>query len=205
MLIAALCSLGAAAVAGLFLATRHFLRKRLPVWVALLHGLGGAIGFTLVLLVVVRQPAFQLARQALYLFIVTIALGSFNLLFHVRGVRHRTSLIVMHALCAVSGVVTLLFAIASPAASPSPVEPAAPVVASSAPRIASAPAEPPVVLSPPAASVAAGSTPAVANSEPATAGDPFELVADGAREDLAVSIGFASNGTAPLPSAIPRL
>ncbi|HEY3499025.1 MAG TPA: OmpA family protein, partial [Polyangiaceae bacterium] len=58
-----------------------------------------------------------------------------------------------------------------------------------------------------AASVASGSTPApaVANSEPATAADPFELVAGGAREDLAVSIGFASNGTAPLPSAIPRL
>jgi hypothetical protein len=39
------------------------LRKRLPVWVAALHGVGGAVGFTLVLMVVVQQPAFQLARQ----------------------------------------------------------------------------------------------------------------------------------------------
>src|SRR5215204_5360058 len=111
MLLGALAALAAGAVAGIFLAVRHFLRKRLPVWVAALHGVGGAIGFTLVLLVVVQQPAFQLARQALYLLIATVALGSVNLLFHVRGVRHRTSLIVMHALTAVSAVSTLIYAL----------------------------------------------------------------------------------------------
>src|SRR5262245_19406161 len=137
MLIAALCALAAAAVAGIFLAFRHFTRQKLPASVALIHGLGGATGFTFVLLVVVQQPDFRLARQALYLFIVTILFGAVNLLFHLRKKRHRTSLIVLHALVAVSGVLTLIFAIfsgepataatpAMPAAAPSAAPPAAP-------------------------------------------------------------------------------
>jgi outer membrane protein OmpA-like peptidoglycan-associated protein len=114
MIFGALVALFAAAAAGIFLATRHFLRKRLPVWGALLHGLGGATGFVLVLLIVVREPAFGLARQALYLLIATVVFGCVNLIFHVRKVRHRVSLIAMHALCAVSGVSTLLYAAFSP-------------------------------------------------------------------------------------------
>ena len=110
MIVYALLALGIGASAGIFLASRHFLRKRLPASVALLHGLGGATGFVFVLLTVVRQPSFWLARQALYLLIATVALGCVNLLFHVRKVRHRTSLIVMHALCAVSAVSTLVYA-----------------------------------------------------------------------------------------------
>jgi len=48
------------------------------------------------------------SRQALTLFVVTILLGAVNLLFHLRKKRHRTSLILLHASVAVSGVVTLV-------------------------------------------------------------------------------------------------
>jgi outer membrane protein OmpA-like peptidoglycan-associated protein len=157
MVLAALAALAAGACAGIFLATRHFLRKRLPVWVAVLHGLGGATGFTLVLLVVVRQPDFLLARQALYLLIATVALGSVNLLFHVRGVRHRTSLIVMHALTAVSAVSTLIYAllVGPPSA---PEVPAAPAPSSAPPAVAAAAASAePAPAAAPSASAAAAS------------------------------------------------
>jgi outer membrane protein OmpA-like peptidoglycan-associated protein len=142
MMLAALGALAAGACAGIFLASRHFLRKRLPVWVAALHGVGGAVGFTLVLLVVVQQPAFQLARQALYLLIATVALGSVNLLFHVRGIRHRTSLILLHALTAVSAVSTLIYALVTGASGAAVPAPPAPPVASAASPIAAAPAAP---------------------------------------------------------------
>jgi len=130
MIFFALAALAAGAVAGIFLALRHFTRKRMPAWAALLHGLGGAAGFLLVLLIVVREPSFHLARQALYLLIATVGLGVVNLLFHVRKVRHRTSLILMHAGCAVSGVSTLIYAAVAPASVPAVAAPAAPAVSS---------------------------------------------------------------------------
>ena len=145
MMLAALLFLLAGAVAGTFLAVRHFLRRRLPVWVAVLHGLGGATGFTLVLLGVVREPNFVPARQALYLLIATVALGCVNLLFHVRRVRHRTSLIVMHALTALSAAGTLLYAIVvhePAAADPAPSPPAAPSDTPAAPVASVAPVPP---------------------------------------------------------------
>jgi outer membrane protein OmpA-like peptidoglycan-associated protein len=88
---------------------------------------------------VVREPTFELGRRALYLFIAAIALGCVNLLFHVRRVRHRTSLIVMHALTAVSGVGTLIYAFVQYAPVP-PAAPAAPrpAAATPAPAVANA-------------------------------------------------------------------
>jgi outer membrane protein OmpA-like peptidoglycan-associated protein len=159
---AALAAFAVGATAGIFLVMRHFLRKRLPVSVALLHGLGGATGFALVLFVVVREPSFRPTRDALYLFIGAIALGCVNLLFHVRRVRHRTSLIVMHALTAVSGVGTLVYALITHESQPTPalqapppaetkrsgdvvamVPPPAPNPAAPAPTEPARPAEPP--------------------------------------------------------------
>jgi outer membrane protein OmpA-like peptidoglycan-associated protein len=159
MLVGALAALGAGAVAGIFLAARHFLRKRLPVWVAALHGLGGATGFTLVLLLAVRNPDFQLVRQALYLLIATVALGSVNLLFHIRGVRHRTSLIIMHGLTAVSGVSTLLYALLFPPPSvpANPVPPPVPVTSS------------PALAAVPPAAVTTGNAPGASAAPPASA------------------------------------
>jgi len=111
MMIAALVALGAGASGGIFLAVRHFLRKPLPATVALLHGLGGAIGFTFVLLTVVREPSFAPIREVLYLLIATVLLGCVNLLFHIRRVRHRTSLILLHGLTAISAASMLIRAI----------------------------------------------------------------------------------------------
>ncbi|HEY4102464.1 MAG TPA: OmpA family protein [Polyangiaceae bacterium] len=173
MIFYALAALAVGASAGIFLALRHFTRKRLPVWVAALHGIGGATGFTIVLLIVVWQPDFRLARQALYLLIATVALGSVNLLFHVRGVRHRTSLILMHALCAVSGVGTLLYAAVLPPAASAAQAPntlaassaAASQSASAAPAGANPGAESASAL--PAASAAPSASAAVETPKPA--------------------------------------
>jgi outer membrane protein OmpA-like peptidoglycan-associated protein len=193
MMIAALCALLAGAVAGIFLAVRHFLRRRLPVWVALLHGMGGAIGFTLVLLAVVREPNFQPVRQALYLLIATVALGCVNLLFHVRRVRHRTSLIVMHALTAVSAVGTLIFAIfvhepeggAPPVPTQAPPNDAPPAVASAVPSGA-----PPAI-----ASAAAAPPPSAA---PAALSEATFSLDRTAQDVLAKPIRFGTNGVAVL-------
>ncbi|HEX6276823.1 MAG TPA: OmpA family protein [Polyangiaceae bacterium] len=190
MLIAALCAFAAAASAGIFLAFRHFTRGKMPAAVALIHGLGGATGFLFVLLVVVEDPDFRLARQALYLFIVTILLGAVNLLFHLRKKRHRTSLILMHAAVAVSGVLTLVTAIfsgereapaAQPAATPASTL-ASPSTAPAAPAAASGTAEP-----------SAAPAGAAAQAEPATA---KELSLDASvRDVLARSITFETKST----------
>jgi outer membrane protein OmpA-like peptidoglycan-associated protein len=198
MMHAALGALAAGAVAGIFLATRHFLRKRLPVWVALLHGLGGATGFACVLWVVVSEPAYALARQALYLLIATIALGCVNLLFHVRRVRHRTSLIVMHALCAVSGVSTIAYAIflAEPDASGAAVRPvAASAHAAASPAVLRS-ALPPAVAPVPAVPGGEGALPKEDDpgSQPG-AGSSAELALEPAvRQALAESVLFETNG-----------
>src|SRR5262245_3666653 len=128
----------------------------------------------------------------MYLFIATIALGSVNLLFHVRRVRHRTSLIVMHALAAVSGVLTLIYAtwlhVAGAAVPPPPVEvPAAPIPAPPPPP----PAPLPVALA-------------------TTAVDPSGAAIDAAlwpsaRWALAEPIQFDSGGTQIPSSSLRRV
>ncbi len=208
MLIAALCAFAAAAVAGIFLAFRHFTRQRLPASVALIHGLGGATGFTFVLLVVVQNPDFKLARQALFVFIVTILLGAVNLLFHLRKKRHRTSLIVVHALTAVTGVLTVVYAIftgvpAEPtaqAAATAPVESAAPSAAPT--EVAAAkPPEPPA-----SAASAEPAASAAAPAAPAAPGTASELPLDAAvREALGKSLGFDTKSTAVAADSLPVL
>ena len=217
MIFFALAALAAGAAAGIFLALRHFRRKRLPVWAAVLHGLGGATGFTLVLLIVVWQPAFQLARQALYLLVATVALGCVNLLFHVRRVRHRTSLIAMHAACAVSGVGTLLYAAltmpaanaAAPAvavatslapATPAPSTPTPPTPAGTAPA-STAPASTAPASTAPAPSTRTTESPSAAqpsaSAVPAVAANSAEL-----REAFTRTINFASASALILPESL---
>ncbi len=122
-MLAALFALAAGAAAGIFLAVRHFMHKRLPAMVALLHGLGGATGFTLVLITVVLEPDFRPIRDVLYLLIATVVLGVVNLLFHIRKVRHRTSLILLHGLTAVTAASFLIRALV---VHPPPQAPSAP-------------------------------------------------------------------------------
>jgi outer membrane protein OmpA-like peptidoglycan-associated protein len=163
---------------------------------------GGATGFTLVLLTVVQYPAFALARQALYLLIATVALGAVNLLFHVRKVRHRTSLIIMHALCAVSGVLTIVYALITVGSAPA-------AVAATGTAPAPPPSEAPAETSEPAAAAPAASETAapVASATPAESAAPAAAPAAPAepagfnvdpavRDALSRSFSFGSNSSA---------
>src|SRR5579859_7008367 len=106
-MITAICLFLVGACAGAFMVFRHLKKLRLPGWVAIAHGLAGASGFTVLLLFCLREPAVALARWALGILIGAIALGCVNVVYHLRGVRHRLVLIATHALVAVSGVGTL--------------------------------------------------------------------------------------------------
>ena len=109
----AIVALLVGALFGILLASRHFLRLKLPVWAAVFHGLAGATGFALLLVTVLANPTFTLARRALIILVIAVFMGCVNVVFHIRGLRHRTGLILGHALLAVSGVTTFAFALAT--------------------------------------------------------------------------------------------
>ena len=109
-MITAICLFLIGACAGAFMVFRHLKKLRLPGWAAIAHGLAGAAGFAVLLLFCLREPAVVLARYALGILIGAIALGCVNVVYHLRGVRHRLGLILTHALVAVSGVGTLAYA-----------------------------------------------------------------------------------------------
>jgi outer membrane protein OmpA-like peptidoglycan-associated protein len=108
-MVAAICLFLLGACAGLVLAIRHFTKRGLPGWVAIAHGAAGASGFALLLLFCAKEPAFLPARSALVVLVIAIALGCVNVVYHLRRVRHRSALIVAHALSAVGGVGTLAY------------------------------------------------------------------------------------------------
>jgi outer membrane protein OmpA-like peptidoglycan-associated protein len=147
-MITAICFFLVGACAGVFMVFRHFKKLRLPGWVAIAHGLAGAAGFAVLLLFCLREPAVVLARWALGILIGAIALGCVNVVYHLRGVRHRLALILTHALVAVAGVGTLAYAAVVHAQRPSieplpavpePVRPSAPVPVAKEPQQAPAP------------------------------------------------------------------
>jgi len=189
LMIGALIALALGAVAGIFLATRHFLRKRLPASVALFHGLGGATGFTLVLLAVVREPGFRPIRDVLYFLIATVLLGVVNLLFHIRKVRHRTSLILLHGMTAVTSAGLLIRAIfvhvPADESAPAPAPTAVPQAS-----VASAPTAPPTDVAADAATAPADAAPGGADAA-ASESRPGELTVDeSVRRALSRPISF---------------
>lgn len=109
-MITAICFFLVGACAGVFMVIRHLKKLRLPGWVAIAHGLAGATGFTVLLLFCLREPAVVLARVALGILVGAIALGCVNVVYHLRGIRHRIALIMTHAIAAVTGVGTLTYA-----------------------------------------------------------------------------------------------
>lgn len=109
-MITAICFFLVGAIAGAFMVFRHLKRLHLPGWVAIAHGLAGATGFALLLLFCLREPRVVLARCALGILVGAIALGCVNVVYHLRGIRHRLALILTHALVAVTGVGTLAYA-----------------------------------------------------------------------------------------------
>lgn len=109
MIAATLFALGA--LGGLFMAVRSFKGQSIPVPVAVLHGLFGACGLVLLLVAVMTGMGGSTAQIALGILLVA-ALGGFYLLsFHLRKERHPKAVIVVHALVAVTGFLTLLMAI----------------------------------------------------------------------------------------------
>jgi len=106
---AVLFALGA--LGGLYMAALAFKGRPLPVIVAVLHGLLGATGLVLLIYEVLMGLGAGTAKIALIILIVA-ALGGFYLLsFHIKKQQHPRAVIVIHALVAVIGFLTLLAAI----------------------------------------------------------------------------------------------
>ena len=99
------------ALGGLYLATLSFQGKPLPAAVATLHGLCGATGLVLLIVGVLAGLGGGTARIALVI-LLAAALGGFYLVsFHIKKKQHPRAVIVIHALVAVCGFLTLLTAI----------------------------------------------------------------------------------------------
>ena len=100
-----------AAVGGVVLAFRHFKRTGLPLPVTVAHGLLGAAGLVVLLLVFLggdRGWSFGLPL----LLLTVAALGGFFLVaFHLRGKRAPSAAVVVHGVVAVVGFVALLLAV----------------------------------------------------------------------------------------------
>ena len=105
------------ALGGLYMAMCSFGGRSIPVPVAALHGILGATGLVLLLVGVLAGLGGGTARIALVVLLIA-ALGGFYLLsFHLRKQTHPRAVIVVHALVAVTGFLTLLTAIFQAASS----------------------------------------------------------------------------------------
>lgn len=101
-----------AAVGGLFLAVRHFRGAELLLPVSLVHGAAGAIGLVLLLIAFLRAADGGPSVATPLLILVVAALGGFFLFsFHLRARRAPSAALVIHALVAVAGVLTLVAAV----------------------------------------------------------------------------------------------
>ncbi len=96
------------ALGGLFLASRVLLDKLAPWPVSIVHALLGAIGIILLIAALVQGERAPRLNAALILFIIA-ALGGFLLAsFHVRKRLPPKTVVVIHAVIAVLGFLTLL-------------------------------------------------------------------------------------------------
>ena len=97
-----------AALGGITLAAMHFMKKPLPLPLAIVHGLAAATGLVLLIIAVASGAGATVAVASLVLFIVA-ALGGFVLFsFYMRRQPLPSALVVIHGLVAVVGIVTLL-------------------------------------------------------------------------------------------------
>ena len=111
LLISAAILFALGALGGLVMALRAFRGDTIPPMLAAGHGILGAAGLVLLLLAAITGVAGNTATIALGILVVA-ALGGFYLLsFHIRKEQHPKAVIVVHALIAVVGFLTLLYAI----------------------------------------------------------------------------------------------
>ncbi|MEX2523610.1 MAG: hypothetical protein WD750_01515 [Gammaproteobacteria bacterium] len=96
------------AAGGLAMTIMSFRGKTIPWLLAIGHGVLGAAGLFLLLVAVIRGTGGQVATIA-FVILLAAALGGFYLVsFHIRKQTHPRGVIVVHALVAVAGVLTLL-------------------------------------------------------------------------------------------------
>jgi hypothetical protein len=112
-MIVAIVLFGIAALGGAFLAVLRFQKKPLPLGVAVLHGILAASGLVVLLTSVISAASTgSLPKVALGLFIVA-ALGGFGLFsFHLRKKDLPIPLVLVHAVVAVAGFLSLVAAVA---------------------------------------------------------------------------------------------
>jgi outer membrane protein OmpA-like peptidoglycan-associated protein len=167
--ILAVCLFLTGALFGIYMFYRHLKRRAIPAWSAVVHGAFGATAFAIVLFLLVRTPESALLRTVIGILVGAVVLGVVNLLFHIRRVRHRTILIVFHALTAVSGVGTLAYGAIFPAPveSPGPAPSGVPGPARPGPEVASADTARPTT---PAGTATSTGTPTAATTASASAG-----------------------------------
>lgn len=108
MLVPAIVIFAAAAVGGLYLASKVLSGKLAPWPVGLLHAALGATGLVLLILGVIANPENTRMLTALIILVIA-ALGGFYLLsLHVRKVVAPPAIVIIHAGVAVIGFLTLL-------------------------------------------------------------------------------------------------
>lgn len=108
MAVAAAVLFALAALGGITLAAMHFMKKPLPLALALVHGAVAAAGLVLLIIAVATGATATVAVAALVVFIIA-ALGGFTLFtFYLRHQPLPTPLVVMHGFAALAAFLTLL-------------------------------------------------------------------------------------------------
>ena len=107
MLDYALIIFAIAAVGGLVLAA-HVLRDKFAPWaLSLLHALLGAAGLVLLIVMLVQGSTAQRVLVGFFLLLIAALGGFFLASFHLRKALPPKGVVVLHALLAVAGFVTL--------------------------------------------------------------------------------------------------
>lgn len=108
MLVSALVIFAIAAVGGLLLAT-HVLRDKFAPWVlSVAHALLGAAGLVVLIVMLVTGSTAQQVLIGFVLLLVAALGGSFLASFHLRKKLPPKAVVVVHALLALAGFLTLL-------------------------------------------------------------------------------------------------
>lgn len=98
------------ALAGATLVFCHFKFSSLPWMVVVFHGVAGAAGLVVLLLAVLRQPAFGLVGIAFLVFLVAAVSGFGNLALNLRRASFHLTAVTLHAIIAIVGIIVLLVA-----------------------------------------------------------------------------------------------
>lgn len=96
------------ALGGLTLTVMHVRRRRVPVPLALLHGLAVATGFTVLVVANVKDQLGGLVTVSVLLFVLAAMGGLVLFTFHLRGRPLPAMLVVLHGLAALVALSLLL-------------------------------------------------------------------------------------------------